>query len=63
MRKFYLAANHLEALFLSVSFLTVAFWANATTYYSKTTGNANATATWGTNSNGTGLRRKFYNKW
>ncbi|CAN5779971.1 hypothetical protein BH10BAC3_BH10BAC3_01050 [soil metagenome] len=44
--------NYFALVFL---FSLVAFWSQATTYYSKLTGNANTTTTWGTNpADGTG---------
>lgn len=54
MKEIYLPGSFIKFCCLTVSFLAFAFWANATTYYSKATGNANQTATWGTNADGTG---------
>jgi hypothetical protein len=42
-------------LTLALLFSLIAVWAEATTYYSKATGNANDLATWGTDLDGNGI--------
>ena len=46
--------NKKTTLFLSFVFLFVFNSASSATYFSKSTGNANLTATWGLNTDGTG---------
>lgn len=57
MRKIYLPARHLKALFIFCSFLLFAFWANATTYYltAAGAGNAQTPASWNTIAGGGGV--------
>lgn len=56
MKRFlpYLNANRKTNVFLMIFFLFVVNSAFSATYYSKASGNANSTATWGLNTDGTG---------